>query len=180
MKDILGYEGLYQINKEGEVWSEKKFVGQNGYIPARFAKITIETIGYKVIGLRKNGINKNCRIHRLLAENFIPNPDNLPEVNHKNGIKLDNRLENLEWCTHKHNMSEAGRIGLMKWSSKNKKRMSKQNKKYWASIPPTERSKIMKDRSDKYWTNRESEKIAHMTKLSGLAREQRLNHNIVF
>lgn len=72
---------------------------------------------YKMIKLTKNKIRKNYYVHRLVAETFIPNPNNYPCVNHINGDKKDNRVENLEWCTYKHNVKEAFRLGL----SKNKK-----------------------------------------------------------
>jgi hypothetical protein len=63
---------------------------------------------------RKEGVIRSFSIHRLLAEHFIPNPNNYPEVNHKNGIKTDNRLENLEWCTHSYNCKHAIDVGLHK------------------------------------------------------------------
>ena len=94
MKDIKGYEGLYAITPEGEVWSyrRKKFLvprkGRNGYLQA---------------GLWKNGKGKNHYIHRLVSEAFIPNPENLPQVNHKDENKENNSVENLEWCTGKYN-----------------------------------------------------------------------------
>lgn len=68
--------------------------------------------GYKVVLVRENGGFKNYKVHRLVAEKYIPNPENLPCINHINGDKLDNRVENLEWCTQKHNIQEAFRLEL--------------------------------------------------------------------
>ena len=68
--------------------------------------------GYYVISLVKNKIKKQLRIHRLVAQAFIPNPDNLPQVNHKDGNKQNNCVDNLEWCTGKHNIKESWRLGL--------------------------------------------------------------------
>ena len=147
MKDILGYEGLYKIDKEGNIWSPQKATGNNGYVPAHFLKSTIETIGYKCVGLTKDKKVIKKRIHRLLAQAFIPNPLNLPEVNHKNAIKLDNRLENLEWCTHKHNMAEAGRLGLMKVSAKNKFLLRNRMLKRLAKMTEQEISEMMRHRA---------------------------------
>lgn len=73
---------------------------------------------YLQVGLYKNGPRKGLRVHRLVAQAFIPNPDNLPEVNHINGDKTDNRAINLEWCTSSENGKHAYRIGLRKVSRK--------------------------------------------------------------
>lgn len=69
-------------------------------------------IGYLQICTSINGIRKNIKVHKAVAESFIPNPNNYPVINHKNGNKMDNRVENLEWCTYSFNGKEAYRLGL--------------------------------------------------------------------
>lgn len=68
-----------------------------------FKKQWIDKDGYYRVTLYRNGVSKNIPVHRLVAKAFIPNPDNLPEVNHKDENKLNDKLENLEWCTQKYN-----------------------------------------------------------------------------
>lgn len=94
MKDIEGYEGLYAITSCGRVWSyrNKKFLA-----PRKHPK------GYLQVLLSKNGIVKGFLIHRLVAEAYIPNPNNLPQINHKDEDKTHNWINNLEWCDNKYN-----------------------------------------------------------------------------
>ena len=70
--------------------------------------------GYLQVMLYKNGVGKTMKVHDIIARTFLPNPENKPEVNHKNGYKQNNRIDNLEWCTHKENMIHAYANGLVK------------------------------------------------------------------
>jgi DNA invertase Pin-like site-specific DNA recombinase len=94
---------------------------RHGYLAYLFRDITQNntiktTFSNKInrVYIRKIGIKRAFSIHRLLAEHFIPNPNNYKEINHKNGIKTDNRIENLEWCTHSYNCKHAITTGLHK------------------------------------------------------------------
>lgn len=94
-KDIVGYEGLYQVSNLGRV----KSLNYGGKIMG----VTTLPKGYLKIGLTKNKIRKYYFIHRLVAETFIPNPNNYPCVNHKDCNTSNNCINNLEWITHKDN-----------------------------------------------------------------------------
>ncbi len=108
-KDIKDYEGLYQISSLGRA---KSLPTNNTY--GKILKPGINSWGYRCISLYKNCQQKHAVVHRLVALHFIPNSDNKLEVNHKNGIKLDNRLKNLEWCTPSENMIHAVKNGFLK------------------------------------------------------------------
>lgn len=95
-KDIEGYEGLYQISNLGRVKSLKT---------NKILKYCISKTGYAYSSLTKNKIIKQKSVHRLVAKAFISNPDNLEEINHKDENKLNNNVNNLEWCSHKYNMN---------------------------------------------------------------------------
>lgn len=110
-KDIKGYEGLYIISDKGRI--------------AKLLNPKINKDGYHEQGLIKNKIKKGKRIHRLVAEAFIDNPDNLPEVNHIDENKSNNNVDNLEWCTHKYNVNHGTRIERMKMTQRNRKDCSK-------------------------------------------------------
>ena len=94
MKDIKNYEGLYAVTSCGRVWS---------YRNEKFLKPRANRSGYLYVDLSKDRKVKSYVIHRLVAEAFIPNPENLPQVNHKDENKANNCLQNLEWCDEKYN-----------------------------------------------------------------------------
>ena len=93
-RDVVGYEGIYEVSNMGNVRNKKTL---------RVRKPFISYHNYVRVPLRKNNKSKNFSIHRLVAEAFIPNPENKETVNHINGDKTDNRVENLEWCTYEEN-----------------------------------------------------------------------------
>ena len=105
-KDIKGYEGLYQISNKGRV----KSLGNN---KTKKEKILSpgKHKGYFYVSLYKNRKEKKYSIHRLVAQAFLPNPDNLPVVNHKDENKLNNNVENLEWCTQEYNVNYSSSNG---------------------------------------------------------------------
>jgi hypothetical protein len=107
-KDIVGYEGLYEVSSDGRVYS-KNF---NRFCGRRIRKIQKRKDGYMQIMLNKDKEKRCLKIHRLVAEAFLDNPNKYKDVNHINGNKSDNRVENLEWCNRSHNVTHAYRIGL--------------------------------------------------------------------
>lgn len=114
-KDIKGYEGIYQVSSRGKVRSFH--FGKN----IKILRFSIRG-GYANVILYKNKKRKTFSVHRLVAEAFIDNPNDLPEVNHKDEDKLNNQVENLEWCTPKYNSNYGTRNKRIKETkSRNKK-----------------------------------------------------------
>ena len=109
-KDIEGYEGLYQISNLGRVKSLKR----KRRPQEKLLSIQQFPNQYYFINLCRNGKNKSCLVHRLTANAFVRSRFKKQIVNHKNGIKTDNRVENLEWCTYIENIRHAKKIGLIK------------------------------------------------------------------
>lgn len=100
-KPIEGYEGLYEVSNLGRVKSlNYKHTGQE-----KIMKTLLKRTGYCRASLRKDNISKDWSVHRLVANAFIENPENLPEVNHKDENPSNNCVENLEWCDHKYNVN---------------------------------------------------------------------------
>ena len=116
-RDIKGYEGYYQISNIGKVKSLARRVS-NGYgIVEKKAMLLMPNElanGYYQVTLYKDKTRKSFQVHRLVADAFVSNEDNYPQVNHKNGNKQDNRAENLEWCDNSMNQLHAWKTGLQK------------------------------------------------------------------
>lgn len=111
-KIFLGYEGMYKINKLGQIQSFKRK-------KMRYLNPFLHNSGYKSVNLTKNGKRRRVLLHRLIAEIFIPNPVKHPVINHIDGNRLNNSITNLEWCTQKHNVKESFRIGRIgSWSGR--------------------------------------------------------------
>lgn len=126
-KDIQGYEGFYQVSSLGRIRSlDKPYFKGKPYI--RKGKILVQKLqrnGYMKIGLLKNNIQKWHNVHRIVAGAFIPNPNNLPYVNHKDEDKANNAVLNLEWCTPSYNIHFGNAIKKLSQAKKNHPRMSK-------------------------------------------------------
>lgn len=113
-KPIQGTDGGYEVSNLGRVRSMKRYRGQTGRIMPQ----TVQPSGrggrltYCAVMLWVNNKAQCRKVHRLVAEAFIPNPDGLPQINHKDGDKLNNHVSNLEWCTAKQNTRHAWDTGL--------------------------------------------------------------------
>ena len=94
MRDVKGYEGLYAVTSCGKVWSYRR---------QKFLKPEIDHKGYLQVCLFKNGNRKMCTVHRLVAEAYIPNPNNLPQIDHIDNDKTHNYINNLQWITNRDN-----------------------------------------------------------------------------
>ena len=113
-RDIEGYEGIYQVSDLGNVRSVDRLDAANHKIKGRAMRLSQRRTKYLQLSLSAEGKNKKHMVHRLVAQAFIPNPYSKSDVNHVNGVKDDNRLSNLEWCTHKENVDHAIRTGLFR------------------------------------------------------------------
>lgn len=102
-RDVVGYEGLYRVSSDGEIEHLKRNI---------LLSQSTTALGYSVVTLFKNGSKLMVRVHRLVAQAFIPNPDDKPQVNHKDGKKQNNRVDNLEWNTQLENNRHARQTGL--------------------------------------------------------------------
>lgn len=110
MVELIKIDERYSIDNDGNIYSTNyKNSGKVRMLsPALDAKGYLKTVLH----------GKSTRVHRFIAVHLVPNPEGLPHINHKNGVKTDNRVENLEWCTNKSNIEHAYRMGLIKTKSK--------------------------------------------------------------
>lgn len=108
-KDVVGYEGLYQISTFGRVKSLKRFDTRGNPLKSRILKNVSRGNGYLSVNLCKNATAKLFNLHRLVAQAYIPNPDSKPQVNHIDEDKTNNKIDNLEWVTIKENANHGTR-----------------------------------------------------------------------
>lgn len=117
-KEVKGYEGRYIVSNYGEIISLPRYKNNHNQLQYVEPKDMIPHVnnknGYVYVMLYKDTEEKNIRLHRIVAEAFIPNPNNLPQVNHIDGNKQNNRVDNLEWCTGSKNIKHAYKTGLRK------------------------------------------------------------------
>lgn len=123
-KSICGYEGLYAVSDKGQVKSLSRTTTDGKHIKPKIIQGGMYPNGYRFVSLRKNGKNETKMVHRLVAEAFIPNPENLPVVNHIDGNKENNSVSNLEWCTQRDNLKHAVVMGLVESQCKIRRKVT--------------------------------------------------------
>lgn len=135
-KDIRSYEGFYRVSNLGKVFSVRtnKLLSQ-----------WKDKDGYLRCNLKKHSVVRQASVHRLVAEVFILNPENKPQVNHKNGIRHDNSVDNLEWCTCLENQQHKCKVLGYKPSRENIEKMIKGAKRY-ANLPEVKQQRAQKMR----------------------------------
>ena len=102
-RPVVGYEGLYEVSSYGRVKSLCKYDSRNRFRDERILKLCADRLGYLKVGLCSNDKKKKYLVHRLVAQAFIPNPNNLPIINHKDENPSNDNVDNLEWCDAKYN-----------------------------------------------------------------------------
>jgi len=139
MKDIPGYEGLYAVTRDGRIWSyAKPYSSKTGMFmkPQLFINRKNRTTPHvqHTVGLSKNGKRKSYLIHRLVAKTYIPNPENKPDINHKDTNPLNNLVSNLEWCTKLENIQHAIKNGMIDYYTEKQKKIRSENGKTTGAI----------------------------------------------
>lgn len=157
-RDVVGYEGLYQVSSFGRVRSLDRVINNEEFnysflVKGQLRKLKLSRTGYPTVSLWIHGKPQHSQVHRLVAQAFLPNPDNLPQVNHRNEDKTANYPDNLEWCDAKYNNNYGTKT--QRAASKNKgqkrtdvtrKKISQQKKAFLQAHPEfrTAKSEQMK------------------------------------
>ena len=151
-RDIKGYEGKYQVSNLGRV----KSLGNNKSKKEKILK-HINSCGYSNVNLYKNGKKKPFLVHRLVAMHFIENPNNYSQVNHKDENPTNNRVDNLEWCTHEYNLN---------YGTRNKRTSESMKGKYKGSKNPASRKVQCITTGKKFNTVKEAGEYYFVNKVS--------------
>lgn len=112
---VDGYEHSYEVSTHGRVRSLDRFVGHRGGLALKRGKLLksySDKNGYQQVSLLRQSERTKPKVHRLVAKHFLPNPQDLPEVNHLDLDKKNNHKDNLEWCSHKQNQMHAAKMGV--------------------------------------------------------------------
>lgn len=171
--DIKGYEGFYQVSNQGRVKSLERRVKNNNNdemrtIKERILKIHIDKKGYYRVDLCKNGNKKQYLVHRLVAIAFIPNPDNLPQIDHIDTNRLNNVWTNLKWCTNKENSNNELTRKHMSESQKGKQLSDNTKKKI---------SKAFKGESHPFYGKHHTEEAKQKMRVSNSIKIVQLDKN---
>ncbi len=116
-KDVNGFEGYYAVSNTGKIKSIPRFIfNGKGYFKTKdkIIRPVFDSCGRQQAHLHKNNIRTTSYVHRIVGKAFIPNPDNLPQINHIDGNKINNHVNNLEWCDNLYNQRHSWAIGLRK------------------------------------------------------------------
>ncbi len=128
-KDVIGFEGYYQVSSQGRVKSLSIQIPSHcgtRIRKERILKASHDTHGYPKVELHKDGFSRQYRVHWLVASAFLPNPDNLPVVDHINAVRYDNRVENLRWVDAKENIRHSIELGNMTFDHLKRENLSEE------------------------------------------------------
>lgn len=161
-KPVVGYEELYEVSNKGFIKSLDRFIirkdGKPLHCYGRLLKFSTDRDGYKIVGLTKDKKLKQFKVHRVVAEAFIPNPNNLPCINHKDENPANNCVDNLEWCDSKYNNNYGTRNEKLSKSLKIKHAethyLAGKNNPMYGKKHSKEAKQKMKEKREKYWSHK--------------------------
>ena len=155
-RPVVGYEGLYEVSNTGRVRSLDKYDSMNRFLRGRILRLFTDGLGYLRAQLYSNSKRKSFLVHRLVAQAFIPNPDNLPQVNHRDENPSNDSVDNLEWCDGKYNVNYGTRIDRIRdIRLKNGTYTGLSKEEYRKKRYQEKKDKINEQRREYYRENRE-------------------------
>lgn len=180
-KDIEGYEGKYQVSNLGRIKSLERKNSRGNQIREKILKLIYDKDGYLLVNLYKNSKKKTYKVHRLVALAHIPNPNNYPQVNHKDENPSNNHISNLEWCTNKYNCNYGTKKERLSKKLKGKF-IGENNPMYSKHLTEEAKKKISESRKGKYLGSNSpnSKKVMCVTtgEIFGSSREAAEKYNI--
>lgn len=191
-RSVVGYEGLYEVSSYGRVRSVDRYVKSKSESywlrKGKMLSPAKDKNGYLKVNLSCNGKNNIIRVHRLVAQVFIENPDNLPEINHKDEDKTNNSVDNLEWCDRKYNNNYGTKIERQKntniqngfWTGLSKEEYMKkynQDRKEYKKKWYQENKDKAKEYDKKYY-QKNRDRICEQKKEYYLKRKEQIQNNV--